>query len=468
MTLKQTSGVKTAFLLMLAAVLIIIVSVLSVAYGSKSMSLATVRDAVFHMDPENIDHVIVQTSRIPRTAGALLIGAFLAVSGALMQGMTRNYLASPSIMGISDGSVFAVTLCMVFLPDASSMTMILYSLAGSALGALLVFGTAKLLPGGVSPLTLAVLGTIIGTFLGGVSQALAVYFQVSQNISFWYNARLHMMDPAIIRLAIPFAVVGLLLALLMARPVTMLSLGDETAAGLGLKVDTIKLLTMLSVVLLTGISVAIAGKIAFIGLIIPHITRFLIGQDYRKIVPFSAFAGAFFLVFCDLISRYIHFPFETPVGVVTALFGVPFFLYLIKTRGAAAIPEDIMKLQPKSKARTFWSLFLLLTALTVVLMYVSLTNGTFDISEADVVRTLLRYHPVADHDLVIFEFRLPRILLGALVGFGLGIAGAVLQGITRNSLADPGILGIHAAAGAFVVVFMFLTGAASKRRAGSR
>lgn len=336
MTLKQTSGVKTAFLLMLGAVLIIIVSVLSVAYGSKSMSLATVRDAVFHMDPENIDHVIVQTSRIPRTAGALLIGAFLAVSGALMQGMTRNYLTSPSIMGISDGSVFAVTLCMVFLPDASSMTMILYSLAGSALGALLVFGTAKLLPGGVSPLTLAVLGTIIGTFLGGVSQALAVYFQVSQNISFWYNARLHMMDPAIIRLAIPFAVVGLLLALLMARPVTMLSLGDETAAGLGLKVDTIKLLTMLSVVLLTGISVAIAGKIAFIGLIIPHITRFLVGQDYRKIVPFSAFGGAFFLVFCDLISRYIHFPFETPVGVVTALFGVPFFLYLIKTRGGGS------------------------------------------------------------------------------------------------------------------------------------
>lgn len=121
-----------------------------------------------------------------------------------------------------------------------------------------------------------------------------------------------------------------------------------------------------------------------------------------------------------------------------------------------------MKLQPKSKARTFWSLFLLLTALTVVFMYVSLTNGTFDISAGDVVRTLLRYHPVADHDLVIFEFRLPRILLGALVGFGIGIAGAVLQGITRNSLADPGILGIHAAAGAFVVVFMFLTGGSIK------
>ena len=331
--MKWTAGVKTALLLVLGAVLLIIVSVLSVAYGTKSMSFATVRDALFHLDPDNIDHIIVRTSRIPRTAGALLIGAFLAVSGALMQGMTRNYLASPSIMGISDGSVFAVTLCMVFMPGASSMTMILYSLVGSALGAFLVFGTAKLLPGGVSPLTLAVLGTIIGTFLGGVSQALATYFQVSQNISFWYNARLHMMDPAVIKLALPFAAVGLVLALLMARPVTMLSLGDETAAGLGLKVGVVKGLTMLSVVLLTGISVAIAGKIAFVGLIIPHITRYLVGQDYRRIIPFTAFFGAFFLAFCDLISRYINFPFETPAGVVTALFGVPFFLYLIKTRG---------------------------------------------------------------------------------------------------------------------------------------
>lgn len=328
-----TAGIKNASLLIVGAVLIVLISVVSVLYGTKSIGYGTVWNALFHLDPDNIDHMIIRTSRIPRAVGALLIGAFLAVSGALMQGMTRNALASPSIMGISDGSVFAITLCMVFLPEASSMTMILYSLAGSVLGALLVFGTAKLLPGGASPLSLAVLGTIIGTFLGGISQALATYYQVSQNISFWYNARLHMMDPAVIKLAIPFAVAGLVLAMLMARSVTMLSLGDETAAGLGLKVVTVKALTMLSVVILTGVSVAIAGKIAFIGLIIPHITRYLVGQDYKKIIPFAAVFGSLFLAFCDLISHYLNYPFETPVGVVTAVFGVPFFLYLIKTRG---------------------------------------------------------------------------------------------------------------------------------------
>ncbi|MNI30172.1 Iron-uptake system permease protein FeuB [compost metagenome] len=334
--MKWTAGAKTFSLLMAGAMLILFISLLSLLYGTKSISYETVWNALFHPDPDNIDHLIIRTSRIPRALGALLIGAFLAVSGALMQGMTRNYLASPSIMGISDGSVFAVTLGMVFLPGASSLSLILYSLAGSALGAALVFGTAKLLPGGASPLTLAVLGTIIGTFLGGVSQALATYFQVSQNISFWYNARLHTMDPVLIKLALPFAAVGLTLALLMARPVTMLSLGDETASGLGLKVNAIKGLTLLSVVILTGISVAIAGKIAFIGLIIPHITRYLVGQDYRRIIPFSAVFGALFLSLCDLISRFMNFPFETPIGVVTALFGVPFFLYLIKTRGGGS------------------------------------------------------------------------------------------------------------------------------------
>lgn len=333
--MKSTVGLKTIFLLLSGVILIVVTIVLSVLYGTKSITYATIWDALFHLDRDNIDHLIIRTSRIPRVVGALLIGAFLAVSGALMQGMTRNYLASPSIMGITDGSVFAITLCMVFMPGVSSMTMVLYSLAGSAMGAILVFGTARILPGGASPLTLAVLGTIIGTFLSGVAQALSTYFQISQNISFWYNARLYQLDPALIKLAIPFAIVGLGLALLMARPVTMLSLGDDVAAGLGLKVVVIKGLTMLSVVILTGISVAIAGKIAFVGLIIPHITRMLIGQDYRKIVPYAGFLGALFLAWCDLISRFLNFPFETPIGVVTALFGVPYFLYLIKTRGGS-------------------------------------------------------------------------------------------------------------------------------------
>lgn len=324
---------RAAVILVLGTVLLAVTIAISVLHGTKPIPYAAAWDAVVRFDAGNMDHQIIRTSRIPRVLGALLIGALLAVSGALMQGMTRNALASPSIMGISDGSVFAITLCMAFLPGTSSMTMIGYSLAGSALGACLVFGMSRLLPGGSSPVMLAVLGTIMGTFLGGVSQALASYYQISQNISFWYNARLHGIAPDMIKLAIPFAVLGLILAMFMARPVTALSLGDEMAAELGMNVRRIKALTMLSVVVMTGISVAIAGKIAFVGLIMPHITRFLVGTDYRRIIPFAALLGALFLAWCDLLSRFLNPPFEVPVGVVTALFGVPYFLYLIKTRG---------------------------------------------------------------------------------------------------------------------------------------
>ncbi len=309
--------------------------VLSVLYGAKSISAAAVWEAVFHFDPESVDHQIIRASRLPRAVGALLIGAFLAVSGALMQGMTRNYLASPSIMGVSDGSAFVVTMGMILLPNSHSVSLIGLSMIGSAFGAAVVFGLARLIPDGLSPVKLAILGTIVGTFLSGASAAAASYFQISQGLSFWYNARLHAMDPGLIKLAVPFAFVGLAMAVALSKSVTAMSLGDDTAASLGQRPALIRALVMLSVVVLTGVSVALAGKIAFVGLIVPHIARMLCGVDYRRVVPVSGALGGLFLALCDLLARFVNYPFETPIGVVTALFGVPFFLYLIKTRGGS-------------------------------------------------------------------------------------------------------------------------------------
>ncbi|MFD1886893.1 FecCD family ABC transporter permease [Paenibacillus wenxiniae] len=309
---------------------------ISVWYGASGIDLNTVMQALLHFDENNIQHQIIIHSRLPRVCGALLIGALLAVAGALMQGMTRNPLASPSIMGVSDGSVVAITLCMIMLPGASSLAMVIYSLLGSAVGAGIVFGLAWLLPGGTSPVRMAILGTIVGTFLGGIAEAAATYFQISQSVSFWYNARLNQIDPALLKLVLPLALAGLVLALLLARSITVLAMGDEIAAGLGQRTVFIKGLAMLAVVLLTGSAVAIAGKIAFVGLIVPHMTRYLVGTDYRKVIPCCAWLGALFLGWCDLISRWLNTPFETPIGVVTALFGVPFFLYLIRRKGGKA------------------------------------------------------------------------------------------------------------------------------------
>jgi len=324
-----------AVILVMAPAVCLLLMGASILYGAKNITMNTVWDAIVAFDPNSVDHQIIRSSRLPRVIGAMLIGAFLAVSGALMQGMTRNYLASPSIMGVSDGSVFAVTLFMVLMPNASSGLYIVSSLAGSAIGAAVVFGLAWLIPGGMRPVQLAILGTVIGTFLSGTAEAIAAYFQISQTVSFWYNARLHAMDPELIKLSIPFAVAGLALALTLSKSVTLLSLGDDTAKGLGVRPWIIKALAMLAVVILTGVSVALAGKVAFVGLIIPHIARYLSGSDYRWIVPVSGVLGGLFLALCDILARFVNYPFETPVGVITSIIGVPFFLYLIKTRGGA-------------------------------------------------------------------------------------------------------------------------------------
>ncbi len=330
----STKTALPAIILSIAPAAVLLMIVVSVLYGAKSISAGDAWDAFFRFDPGNVDHQIIRASRLPRVFGALLIGAFLAVSGALMQGMTRNYLASPSIMGVSDGSMFAVTAGMVLLPNTGSVSLIVLSMIGSAIGAGLVFGIAWMIPNGMSPVRLAILGTIIGTFLSGIAQAIASYYQISQGVSFWYNARLHQIDPHMIKLAIPFALVGLGLAIAVSKPVTLLSLGDDVSANLGVRIKLIKGLTMLAVVILTGVSVALAGKIAFVGLIVPHIARMLSRTvDYKWLVPVSGVLGGLFLAFCDVLARFVNSPFETPIGVVAALFGVPFFLYLIKTRG---------------------------------------------------------------------------------------------------------------------------------------
>lgn len=314
-------------------VLIVVVTLMSISMGTKSIALETIIDAIIRYDKENVDHQIIWTGRVPRALAVLFVGAFLATAGAIMQGVTRNFLASPSIMGVTDGSAFFITLAFVFFPGISSFNLVLLSMLGSLFGGALVFGFASIIKNGLSPVRLAIIGTVIGTFISSIGTAIAMYRQISQTITMWYNSKVHMVEMELIYLCVPIGMIGLILAISLARAVTITALGENVAVGLGQNTRIVKLLSMLAVAILTGTAVALVGKIAFVGLIVPHIVRMLVGVDYRVIIPCSAVMGAFFLSGCDLISRYINFPFETPIGVVTALIGVPFFLYLIRRKG---------------------------------------------------------------------------------------------------------------------------------------
>lgn len=312
---------------------IMLVLFLSIRSGSTSISTREIIGAFIAFDSNNITHHVVISSRLPRAVGAMMIGALLAMSGALMQGMTRNYLASPSIMSVSDGAGFVITLSFIFFSGMSSLQMVAASLIGSALGIGAVFGIASLIKDGLSPVKLAIIGTIIGTFLSSLSAALASYYQVSQTMSFWYNARIHQLNPELLVFSLPIAIIGVLLAISLANSISILALGEETSASLGQRKGIVKTLTMLAVMVMTGISVALVGKVGFVGLLVPHITRMLVGVEYKYVIPYAGIIGGIFLTLCDSLSLYINYPFETPIGVVTSILGAPFFLYLIKKKG---------------------------------------------------------------------------------------------------------------------------------------
>lgn len=228
-------------------------------------------------------------------------------------------------MGVTSGSGFAIALAFAFFPGLSAAGLVLWSFAGAGIGALIVFGIGLFSKGGLTPVKLALAGTAVGYFLTGLSSAIAIRFDVAQDVKFWYAGGVASVKWEGVQLLLAVGVIGLLLAFLIARSVTVLSLGEELAKGLGQYTSLVKVIGMFVVVLLTGASVSVAGAISFIGLVIPHITRFLVGVDYRWIIPCSAVFGAVLLVFSDIAARLVNAPFETPVGALTALIGVPFF-----------------------------------------------------------------------------------------------------------------------------------------------
>lgn len=315
-------------------ILLLIVSIgISVSYGSTNIALETVWQAVFHFNPDITTHQVIQELRLPRALSAALVGAFLAVSGAIMQGMTRNPLASPSIMGVTDGAAFALVLMLAFFPAISTMGLISSSFIGAGLAVGLVFMVGSLSPSGLTPVKLTLAGVAIGTMLRSISSILSLHFNLEKQMGFWLAGGLDGTSWSSVTILFISGTIGLFIAIVISKSITVLSLGEDMATGLGQNNLMIKLWGILSILILTGASVSVAGAVGFVGLIVPHITRFIIGTDYRWIIPSSILFGAFLLVLADVVSRLVNAPFETPVGAITSLIGVPFFLYLARGSG---------------------------------------------------------------------------------------------------------------------------------------
>ncbi|HCM1360927.1 TPA: iron chelate uptake ABC transporter family permease subunit [Vibrio parahaemolyticus] len=298
-----------------------------IGWSNFSLSVNDLTSYWFAFDEGNMLHQILATLRAPRTYAGLLIGASLAVSGVLMQGLTRNPLASPSILGINAGAACFMALASIGVPFFSQLNPII----NAVFGALLSGGAVMLLGDFFSarshPLRLVLAGIAISALLIGLTRASVILADdMAYSVLHWLTGSLSAVDSQQWQQLWPFATLGLVLAMGLARNLNLLALGDEVAVGLGGNIRLTRLISGLAVVLLAGTSVAIAGPIGFVGLLVPHLVRPIVGHNYHILIPVSALCGAALVTWSDALSRAIAFPAETPVGVITALLGTPCFI----------------------------------------------------------------------------------------------------------------------------------------------
>ncbi len=299
-------------------------SVLASLFGGESESVST-----FH-------HVIVTQIRLPRVLLGLLVGSALAVSGVAMQGLFRNPLASPYVLGIASGASTGAALAILFA-SGSIFFLPLGAFVGATTAVLIVYGLARGRDRRTSIFTLILAGVAVGALFSAVTSFLIFLSSGGEKLSdvlFWIMGGLGRGSWSSIAILAPIVGVGIAAVFFFARDLNALSLGEEGAFHIGVNPDTLYLWLLGTTTLLTAAAVAMAGTIGFIGLVIPHVMRLLVGPDHRRLIPVSALAGGCFLVWSDMAARTVFAPAELPVGVITAFLGAPFFLYLLKTRGA--------------------------------------------------------------------------------------------------------------------------------------
>ena len=309
----------------------------SVALGARPLSLETVWQALTSADAANGDHAVV-LSRLPRTVAALLIGAALGLAGTALQGMTRNPLADPGIMGLNAGAAFAVVTAIYVFGITSFTGYVWFALAGTALAALLVYAVASLGREGATPVKLALAGAALTAGLTSLLSAVLVSSQQTLNtFRFWQVGTVSGRGWDVLFPLIPFLIVGAMILLASGRALNGLSLGDDVARGLGQNVALSRGIMAVGVVLLCGSATAAAGPIAFLGLVIPHLVHGLAGPDYRWILVLSAVLAPVLLLVADVVGRLILPPGEVPVGIMTAVIGAPVFIAIIRRRKLAEL-----------------------------------------------------------------------------------------------------------------------------------
>lgn len=306
------------------------VFLLSTRFGAASLSFQDIIQ-VFKQGEVTSNILVFREIRLPRILASILIGTALGLGGSIMQGVSKNPLADPGLLGVTAGASLALTISYALFSALSYIMVILVSFLGSMLGIGLVFLLTMVSRQKMTTITLLLAGSAISTMLFALSQGISIYFRVSKEVSMWTSGGLVGTTWTHIYITLPIIALVIGVAIYYAKEITTLSLDEELAIGLGQNVFRTKILMYTLVALLTGVAVALAGNLAFVGLMIPHMVRGLVGFDYKRIVPVSVLVGGIFLMFSDTLARIIYAPYETPLIAIIAVFGLPFFLYIVRS-----------------------------------------------------------------------------------------------------------------------------------------
>ncbi|WP_407690534.1 FecCD family ABC transporter permease [Saccharopolyspora rhizosphaerae] len=307
-------------------------AVLSVAIGAKTIPVTDVWSGLFAPTGTEND-LIIRELRIPRTLAGVLAGAALGLAGALMQGHTRNPLADPGILGITQGAGLGVVLAVYTFGISTLFGFIWFGFAGALLGAVAVFAIGSIGRGGATPVTLALAGTAISALLHAITSVLVLTDQQTMDTyRFWRIGSIAITDASVLPQVAPFLALGLALGLANATSLNALSLGEDVAASLGHRVAWARRTGIAAVSVLVGAAVAVCGPIGFVGLVVPHVARYFTGADYRWLLPFAALLGSSLVLLTDVLGRIVARPAEVQVGVMLAMVGAPFFIALVRRR----------------------------------------------------------------------------------------------------------------------------------------
>lgn len=322
--------VQPLLIFFIISLLFVIGAYLSLRFGAISYSHQQLVETLRHPMTDSPVQDVVIDLRLPRMVAAILVGAAMAQAGAMMQGITRNAIADPGLLGINAGAGLALILGYAIFGSLHYSQILVICLLGSCLAAGLVFGLSYQVQKGYHQLRLILSGAMVASLFSAIGQAITIYFDLSTAVIGWQAGGLVQVNWKMLAIIGPLIIVGLILAQLFSHQLTILSLNETVAKNLGQRTALMTMVLLGIVLLLSAAAVALVGSLSFVGLIIPHFIRMFTGKNYKMLLPLTAFAGASFLIWVDLVCRSINPPAETPISAVISIIGLPCFLWLIR------------------------------------------------------------------------------------------------------------------------------------------